>query len=153
MEAATWLLGPSAGRARALCCAALGQPAAPNPHLAAMHSPTHHAVPRLTAALPPAVCRDAIALHNTPRCSLGGPAPLSEFPQVVAGAGDSSGSGEDGSGPSFSGSVDVPEGVAGTGCGGCSENGNGANGNGNGAHGSLPPPIIAGPFDGDALMA
>lgn len=34
----------------------------------------------------PIACRDAIALHNTPRCSLGAPPTLEEFPEVMPGA-------------------------------------------------------------------
>ena len=108
----------------------------------------------LTMSLCP--CRDAIAVHNTPRCALSDVFGLQEFPDVLPGrhvlsdaasafAGEAAGlpssNGEapcDFCGPPQSGSESESDSSRGV-------------GSGNGAE-VPPPPIVAGPFDGDALM-
>ncbi|GAB4814622.1 hypothetical protein N2152v2_001668 [Parachlorella kessleri] len=107
--------------------------------------------------------RDAIAVHNTPRCALSDVFGLQEFPDVQPGrhvlsdaasafAGEAAGlpssTGEapcDFCGPPQSGSESESDSSSG------GSNGVGA-GNGPVAEVALPPPIVAGPFDGDALM-
>jgi hypothetical protein len=97
-------------------------------------------------------CRDMIAQHNTPRCSLGGSTALEEFPDVLPGAGaQSGGEGAANGSSSFSGSVEgLPSQSGAVDCDFCGP----PHGiSGNGAEAPAPPPIVAGPFDGDALMA
>lgn len=79
--------------------------------------------------------REAIAQHNTPRCSLPFPTGLDEFPEVQPGSASGSWSSScDGSGPSFAGSVEGLPSSSGSSCDFCGPpNGSGSGANGNGA--------------------